>query len=128
MKITNLNDFVEYTLLEVPEFYDLSLAEKIEEIEGLLDGLPTYELIAVYNEIAKNSYNTVIYDAYMINEILSSYSVEDVITMTVNGDVRLNHKYFIIDDLGHLYSGDSLGDFSLMDTHELANIIEEQYL
>lgn len=128
MKITNLNDFTEYALSEIPEFYDLSLDEKIDEIEALLDGLPAHELIAVYNEVAEHNHDIVIFDCNMLNEILSGHSAEDIIEMTVNGDVYLNHYYFIIDNLGHLCTGYCLGDFDLMDTEELAKDIVNNHL
>ena len=129
MKITNLNDFTEYALAEVPEFYDLSLNERIEEIEALLDGLPAHELITVYNDEATMSLNfCLIHPMSELNEFLLRRSAEEIIEMTIFGSVNINEKYFMVDDLGHLYTGDCLGDFSIVDIEELSRDIVNYHL
>lgn len=129
MKITNLNDFTEYALAEVPKFYDLSLAEKINKIEALLNGLHAHELIAVYNDEAIMSLNLcLIHPISELNNFLSRRSATEIIEMTFRGDVDLYEKYFMVDDLDHLYTGDCLGDFSIVDIEELARDIVNYHL
>ena len=129
MKITNLNELTEYALNEIPEFYDLSLFEKFEKIEALLNGLHEHELISVYNDEAIMSLNfCLIHPMSELNNFLLRRSPVESIQMTIFGSVNLHERYFMVDDLGHLYTGDCLADFSSVDIEELAKDIVNYHL
>jgi len=129
MKITNINELTEYALNEIPEFYDLPLFEKFEKIEALLNGLHEHELISVYNDEAIMSLNfCLIHPMSELNISLLRRSPVEIIQMTIHGSVNLNEKYFMVDDLGDLYTGDCLTDFSGVDIEELAKDIVNYHL